>query len=482
MIFDLSDKKYLTLVLLPIFLIIFGLSLDIYGLRDCESIEQELNAVESALSDQQTFLIDPEIKNKGPIRTEIRKLENRRNRLKKELADCLDSVSSIKIVGVEFNQAIQYFQSQLLPIPGSPEAGPKPDNSVPLIAGKPTGIRVYINTPQSLINESAPVFISGKLLVRLRSPRGLVEEHMIESRNRALALAANQIDRGRIAHTLNFTIPSQWSRGKMEIQISAFLKRTADQAIVSSDALLRSIEFEAIHKVDVVELRVQLVNAQGNVVTPAVPEGTIRTSLNALAARLMPVAGFNISSLVFSSTQASAAGFIDFEEHRYRPLVGDAVVVAVLPNSAREVGCGRPLRRAAAVYFGTSDSTNVAEEFGHAVCGLRHPGGIRYPRYQTNYAPALTSDGQLPERVIGEFGYDPISETIFWPNAKDFMNGQRSFSGSSGAWISPFHYGILLDCFRNQEWRWPCNSRTNERCTDLIELNPHENPRPGICD
>ena len=51
----------------------------------------------------------------------------------------------LRILGIEINQAIQYFDSSYRVCGSPPNLQPCADNSLPLVAGKPTAVRVYFD-------------------------------------------------------------------------------------------------------------------------------------------------------------------------------------------------------------------------------------------------------------------------------------------------------------------------------------------------
>src|SRR5436190_4060410 len=111
----------------------------------------------------------------------------------------------LRILGVELNQAIQYFDSTY-PVCGSPpNFQPCADNSIPLIAGKPTTVRVYFDGAA----QGVPVTGFGVRLYADGSPSTMTFPATTDLVNVPSPPARENADQ-----SLNIIIPPQASSGR----------------------------------------------------------------------------------------------------------------------------------------------------------------------------------------------------------------------------------------------------------------------------
>ena len=118
----------------------------------------------------------------------------------------------IQILDLEVNQATQFFRAAEHLDAGNV----MPDNSMPLVGGKMTGLRFYVDYD---ISAGLPPI------------GGLSGELTIESGGASTTLTplatitprpATETDRAQADHTLNFAIPAAWCRGRLEISCRVF--------------------------------------------------------------------------------------------------------------------------------------------------------------------------------------------------------------------------------------------------------------------
>jgi len=125
-------------------------------------------------------------------------LEDRISALQDQLDACVNApTSNLSIAGVEATQAIQFFNFN-----GQASGVSGDNNTVPMVAGKDTILRVYVETTASP-GFPTPTSVSGKVyqispLPALTPINGPIP-----------AVPSTSIDRGNANHTLNFRIPAQ---------------------------------------------------------------------------------------------------------------------------------------------------------------------------------------------------------------------------------------------------------------------------------
>lgn len=118
----------------------------------------------------------------------------------------------LQVLDVEVNQATQFFRSA----EHLDAANVRPDNSIPLVAGKSTGVRAYIDYDAG---SGLPVItnLTGELAVSSGAAQTILTPLSFIRPRRA-----TEIDRGMVGHTLNFLIPGAWCDGDIEVRLRVF--------------------------------------------------------------------------------------------------------------------------------------------------------------------------------------------------------------------------------------------------------------------
>jgi hypothetical protein len=346
--------------------------------------------------------------------------------------------TDVIIADLEITQATQAFHDfEFLDVTTA-----RPDNSIPLIARKPTTLRVYVDY-EPVAGDPPVTSLSGSLEVTTASGTAfsLIPTTPIVPRRSAL------IDRRQASQTLNFVIPEAWCQGQLRARVVVFDAAAPDRPSAADE---RNLSF-----LDVAPLRLFGVGVHytGQGLDLAAPTVTDLINTLAFVESTYPVgevsyAGF--TSIDFpDDMRANIAdgcgdGFNSLLD-RLRDMRGDSqeVYYGLLPagiDTGSVGGCGGG--GVAAGFVG--DGMTAAQEIGHAFD--RHhapcdnpmrcdsPGSTddHYPRY-----------GTFPSDSIGEIGFDPTADAALDPAITfDFM-------GYSGAlWVSPYTYLGLLDKFR----------------------------------
>lgn len=382
-----------------------------------------------------------------------------------------------RLDGVETTQGIQYYKSKLKTDNPDPKARPQPDNSIPMIAYRNTGLRFYFDTtiPKTRLQHK----ITGTLEVTV--PGAMPTKITISPSNPATPKRATAIDRGDKFQTLNFLIPAVYSHDTIQIKLNARLESMSTRPIrpVARLAHTMTITFEKVPELEVAELLVRQVAQDGSTAAQESAGGYVKQAFAEDVFKLYPISSARISSLPFytDTPPTNPTSFI-FKEGNKPPKPSDKkapiyatisegmgdyapVFFAIMPWSCNSycdpIAQGSPTYRGVAAYNNVLNSRNVAHELGHAICGFRDLQGsndLEYPQYQM--------DGMsLSRQSIGEYGYDPVANKVYRPNSTDFMVAPPRIPSGDGFWISPFHYTELLQCLKTRSWTKSCTQETN---------------------
>jgi len=350
-----------------------------------------------------------------------------------EAAGATPPRTDMQILDAEFNQVIQFFRSSTFLDP----TNARPDNSVPLIERKPTGVRLYVDYDSSL-GLPAVTSLSGQLEVE--SPVG----------TRLLSPTANitprrefLIQRGQASDTLNFTIPEELCVGVVTLRARVFPANNASSHSALFERTVRFVNMPSVHTYLVG------VNYTGQGLNLSAPSQAQMTSSLNLTERLYPtgeVAVTGYQTLPFDTNMSAnisggcGNGFNTLLD-RLDDLRGSSsdIYYGELPagvNTGSVGGCGRG---------GVASSVNssqitAAHEVGHAF-GLPHSpcSSMACPTQPANSDSNYPQYGNFGRGSIGEFGYDPLANQVFDPATTfDWM----SYAGPP--WMSPYNYARLM--------------------------------------
>ncbi|HEX6714696.1 MAG TPA: hypothetical protein VF066_14990 [Thermoleophilaceae bacterium] len=348
--------------------------------------------------------------------------------------------ADLEITGFELNQATQFFRS-FQHLDG---ANVRPDNSIRPIARKPMGVRVYVDY-DSTTGLPPITTLNGRLVVTTSigsATLTLFPINVIAPRPDAA------IDRGNSNQTLNFVIPEGWCQGELVLTCRVF---DAAAPTPTSRAFQRTVRF-----LESEPLRCYLVGVHytGQGLDLAAPtQAEVLTGLSFVESTypVPEIFATGYSAIDFDTDMKAdiadgcGDGFNDLLD-RLRDMRGDSsdVYYAALPsggiNSGSVGGCGGG--GVAATFVG--GGATAAQEIGHA--------------FNRDHAPCDDStrcddpadqDGNYPHYngypsdSIGEYGYDPATNTVFDPATSfDFMG----YSGGP-MWVSPYTYTGLMAAF-----------------------------------
>ncbi len=345
----------------------------------------------------------------------------------------------LSITGMEFNQATQHFRSDR----HLDAANVMPDNTIPLIARKDTGVRVYIdydaNAGLPLINS-----LSGFLTVN----SGFTSETQIPL-NSITPMRDNLIDRGQVNHTLNFTIPENLCQGELTLQCKVF--DTANTVLLSR-MFERTIIFQEHEPVRMHAVAVHYTGQSLDLAAPTLEQITGDPAFSFMEV-VYPVpevliTGYQIIDYSEDMRQANIQdgcgdGYLHLLD-KLRDLRGGSsdAYFGFMPNGfdgGQVGGCG-----GGGVAAGPFTGFGVlTQETGHAYgrnhapcdnstrCGNPANQDSNYPHY-----------AEFASDSIGEYGFNPRTGVVFAPQTNfDFM----SYSGP--IWVSPYTYMGLLNSF-----------------------------------
>lgn len=347
-----------------------------------------------------------------------------------ELTSATDPPSrpDLIVTDAEITQIIQHFRSASFLDP----VNARPDNSIPLLARKPTGVRLWINFQA---DPALPPInaVTGELDVVAGNGSVLLTPMASITPRRE-----SQILRGENSHTLNFVIPEDRCQGVVTIRA---------RAISTADPTQRSPLFErTLRFVDVEPLRVHLVGVEDASVTPPRPAPTYADMRNllALAEQWYPYGeiadtGYQTLTTTFNYVGDVAtedpAGWDDLLDC-LSDLRGSApeIYVAELPAGTPTGNVGGVSNFSDAAAFAFGNRSTAAHEIGHCL-------GREHAPCDTCSPPPADPDGSYPQYgafprdSIGEFGYDVFQNRVLDPaNTFDFMGY------SIPEWVSPYTY------------------------------------------
>ncbi len=377
---------------------------------------------------------------------------------------------ALYIQGMEVTQAIQYYRSEMHL---SDPLDRAPDNSARLVADKAAWVRVYVRSGSTEVTPD----VTGVLIVEREIPALLLAELNPEPPGAVAALPEPQAggagipfitpqtlyrwQRGDLAATLNFVIPSNLMCGRLRLtaRVSAPDGQSHEMVSLLDARLHQRIRFRAIM------LGYSGPDSTGTQITVAPPTLADLQTTSALTLLMNPVSSVAAYEVVDTRTLSTPLGPAcqDNWDKVLKVLEEAAAADGDKPGCiyyglmARDVpgqggGCNWGTRIAS--FEGQPGSERVmAHEFGHAFqahapCG--NPGGVdpNHPTYEP-YDPAS----------IGEYGLDINTGAVMSPETfKDLMS-----YCPPNVWISLYGHKLRTNrTLLNPTWR----------CDPLKILNP----------
>ncbi|HEX3144359.1 MAG TPA: hypothetical protein VHQ64_10340 [Pyrinomonadaceae bacterium] len=400
---------------------------------DCQTLRAELAQLRADLKEAKQTLIED---TKAGLDTHL--LRQQILRLQHQISTVTDALrncdKNVLIIGTEFTQAIQYWN-----FPAGQGTGSAPNNSIPLVAGKPTIVRVYPDVIVRRDRFNIPNQITGSL--RVSSQAGPI--NLPPLGGPITAQAASLINRASLRDTINFRIPWQYCSGEITCRI-----RINDVAQPSDfDEEILDLTFEDVPLLDVHSV---LIHYQGPDFFDK-PVDARATGLDVLLTldyvlRTYPISGFNFDGcevLTWTKKVATNQGFSDLHAQiaSMRAMAGSSdTYIALLPPQA---GCASTCGLGGgdvALYFADSPP-EASHEIGHALDRKHTQCSQTASDPDTKYP---TYNG-LPQGSIGEVGFDAARIALFDPHTTfDFM------SYCAPVWVGPYTYLALREAAYNQ--------------------------------
>lgn len=343
------------------------------------------------------------------------------------------------VVDLEVNQAVQHFRDQF----HLDAANVFPDNSIRLVADKPTGIRAYVDYDRS---SGLPLIsaLTGNLEVRDANGAGT----NVAAINSIVPRRDSQIDRAIANHTLNFIIPESLCRGLLTLRCQVGDVFDTTQV---SELFEKQVLFEDLPPLPVFAIGVNYTGpdvTDGGVTSAPTQADFVNTLV--LTETLYPIPNVNITGYQvmtwdkeIKSNIANGCDKMGDLKDAIGDLRGDSTDVfyglfnsGVITGSVG--GCGGS--SAGAGVGPINAQSTAAHEIGH-VLGRQHAPCDNVTRCDQpkNTDDDYPSYAGYDSDSIGEYGFDVSNGNVKDPAvAHDFMG----YSG--GAWVSPYNYKALL--------------------------------------
>lgn len=377
-------------------------------------------------------------------------------------------VATAYLTGLELTQATQFFRGTL--DPGTTPASLGRDNSVPLIANKPTLARVYLATDQAASFNGGRVIgcrvelygwldgnsLPGSPLTSMVSPVDARRDNSVSAQ------------RGSLSRSANFRLPGSWTAAGGAYRFEAVLTlpdnspETVD--VDRDEARVDGVFFSSARTLDIVLVRINYQGAGGPAAAPthadaittlqyvrrAYPTHDLRVFVPDTADQVITYRG-DLTDGSGGGCGAGWNGLIDRLDGLAKDYDGDddmvwcGVLGAGIPtNVATGCGTGDSSHAFGIALFRNGDGTTAAQEVGHAF-DLDHTfdpivfGVSTYANYP-NY-------GYADRDSIGEFGVEV--ERVIAANATTGLYNPATASDfmsydSAPLWTSPDTYQDLM--------------------------------------
>lgn len=329
-----------------------------------------------------------------------------------------DASPDLEITGVEVTQAIQHFGSAL-----------GPDNSLPLIAGKKTLVRVYLD---SGIDPSE----GGGTVPGVTGTLTLNNGSFSTGPNTSItARPIAQVDRNKIDHTLNFIIPAEQATGKVTLLVQATVGGSV------SNPVEFPLDFSPSPHLDILMVRVRSGSmgppTRSDYFTAVTQLPLIYPIADAGAIQFWVVPGSEVVTNTHDLTKDEGmSDLLDDLEDIQEESAEFKKLYALVPNNVpmARFGISRPGDNVALGQSFIMES--VGHELGH-VYGLDHApcGGPADP--DEDFVP--------PDGSIGDVGVDPDTLVTFPASTSDFMSycGDHGATAYENQWVSGYHWAKL---------------------------------------
>ncbi len=352
-----------------------------------------------------------------------------------------DARTDLIVVDAEVSQVIQHFRtSEHLAAPNV-----FPDNSVRLVADKPTIVRLYTDYDAS----------SGLPVIGLLNAELVVEGNGATTTLSAIEAITPRRDvsteRGNRLHTLNFMIPEALCRGVLTLRAKVF--DNADPTQFTS-TFVRDISFDTQPKLRILAVGIEYTG----------PDTKDDATDAELAAPVEDdfVDVFDFTETLFPIPEVEITSYqeIEYDEETSSDISEGCDKLSDMRDAVGEMrgdsddlvyglfnvgvdtgsvgGCGGN-----GVGVGRiGNGGTAAHEMGHAL-GRKHAPCDNV----TRCAQPLNTDGSYPDYSgydsdsIGEFGVDPRSTSA---RVIDPANGHDFMGYSGGDWVSPYTYKALM--------------------------------------
>lgn len=155
------------------------------------------------------------------------------------------------------------------------------DNSMPLVARKPTLVRAYIEANHVVEGVEAHLYINGVAYQNPRRPDSefvsrefRFEDKLVLPLENCITLGPHMNDRGRLGHSYNFVLPREvlqaYPDGPLEFRVVLDPHETLDIADRSAMTATESLEFDWVGNICINAYGIRTRNQDGEIVVPRV--------------------------------------------------------------------------------------------------------------------------------------------------------------------------------------------------------------------